>query len=49
MAAGAIFQVVWIICKGPSLRTSEKGMAIPENVAGLFAGMAIMFLTGLLT
>lgn len=48
MAAGAIFQVVWIISKGPSLRSSEGGMALPENFAGIFAGIAIMFVTGLL-
>ncbi|MBN4073985.1 hypothetical protein JYT61_00330, partial [bacterium AH-315-E10] len=48
MAAGAIFQVVWIIFKGKSLRPSDGDMAVPENVLGLAAGMAIMFLTGLL-
>ena len=48
MAAGAIFQVVWIISQGPSLRSSDGEMAVPENFIGVFAGIAIMFVTGLL-
>ena len=44
--AGAIVQV--IVALAPSLRNDEGRLLHPAAVAGLLAGMAIMFSTGLL-
>ena len=47
VGAGAIVQVVWELIKLFS-RRSEGGLTAPLNVAGLMAGLLIMYVTGLL-
>ncbi|HET6702987.1 MAG TPA: ZIP family metal transporter [Gemmatimonadaceae bacterium] len=47
IGAGAIVQVVWELIK-LFARRSEGGLTAPMNVAGLMAGLLIMYLTGLL-
>jgi ZIP family zinc transporter len=47
VGAGAIVQVVWEIVKLFS-RRSEGGLTAPLNVAGVMAGLLIMYVTGLL-
>jgi zinc transporter ZupT len=47
VGAGAIIQVVWELVK-LFTRRSEGGLTAPLNVAGLMAGLLIMYLTGLL-
>jgi len=47
VGAGAIVQVVWELLKLFS-RRSEGGLTAPLNVAGLMAGLLIMYVTGLL-
>lgn len=47
IGAGAIAQVVWELWKLFARRT-EGGLAVPLNAAGVLAGLAVMYLTGLL-
>jgi zinc transporter ZupT len=47
VGAGAIVQVVWELLKLFS-RRAEGGLTAPLNVAGVMAGLLIMYLTGLL-
>jgi zinc transporter ZupT len=47
IGAGAIAQVVWELWKLFARRT-ESGLAAPLNAAGVLAGLAVMYLTGLL-
>jgi zinc transporter ZupT len=47
IGAGAIAQVVWELWKLFARRT-EGGLATPLNAAGVLAGLAVMYLTGLL-
>jgi zinc transporter, ZIP family len=47
IGAGAIVQVVWELIK-LFARRSEGGLTAPLNVAGLMAGLLIMYITGLL-
>ena len=47
VGAGAIVQVVWELLKLFSRRV-EGGLTAPLNVAGVMAGMLIMYVTGLL-
>ena len=47
IGAGAIAQVVWELWKLFARRT-ESGLTAPLNAAGVLAGLAVMYLTGLL-
>jgi zinc transporter ZupT len=47
IGAGAIVQVVWELIK-LFTRRSEGALTAPLNVAGVFAGLLIMYVTGLL-
>ena len=47
VGAGAIVQVVWELIKLFS-RRAEGGLTAPLNVAGVMAGLLIMYITGLL-
>ena len=47
VGAGAIVQVVWVLLKLFS-RRAEGGLTAPLNVAGVMAGLLIMYVTGLL-
>lgn len=48
VAAGAIFQVVYVITVSPAIRSSTGNIAVPENFVGLLLGLAVMYATGLL-
>ncbi len=48
VAAGAIFQVVYVIATSPVIRSSAGSAALPENFLGLLLGLAVMYATGLL-
>ncbi len=43
MAAGAIFQVIFVIARSPAVRSAAGRIALPENVAGLVTGLAVMY------
>lgn len=47
VGAGAVVQVVWTLYKLLAGR-SEGGLAAPLNAGGLIAGLAVMYLTGML-
>jgi len=48
VAAGAIFQVVYVIAKSPAIRSSTGAVTLPENILGLLLGLGVMYATGLL-
>ena len=48
VAAGAIFQVIYVIARSPSIRSSAGVIALPENLLGLALGLSVMYGTGLL-
>jgi zinc transporter ZupT len=48
VAAGAIFQVVYVIATSPAIRSASGNAALAENFLGLFLGLAVMYATGLL-
>lgn len=48
VAAGAIFQVVYVIATSPVIRSSAGSAALPENFLGLLLGLGVMYATGLL-
>ncbi|MEE9270140.1 MAG: ZIP family metal transporter [Candidatus Krumholzibacteria bacterium] len=47
-AAGAIFQVVYVIARSRDIRSASGEVALPENFLGLALGLAVMYATGLL-
>ena len=48
VAAGAIFQVVYVIARSPAIRSTSGSLTLPENVFGLILGLGVMYMTGLL-
>jgi zinc transporter ZupT len=48
VAAGAIFQVVFVISRSPAIRSSAGSVAVMENFLGLLLGLGVMYATGLL-
>lgn len=48
VAAGAIFQVVYVIVRSSAIRSSSGDIILVENFLGLLLGLVVMYGTGLL-